>query len=343
MKRIIWQTQSSLLFDSFHANELDRRANGGNAYDFQALKVIAKSFYLTLDALALRRDSEDVFRYWLRMRKHVPAGDLIIKEPFPIAFGPSKLAGVQVGIIHHVDFELGRQLPKYRLFLARLFRRLLRLRAVVTVSQFWKKELESLGCKQVKVIYNSFDLKEFNFNGNESEEFRAKHDLPSTKPLIYIGNARKEKGVVEVYQALKDEGYTLVMSGSKNTVDIPVRCLSLERYDYLCLLRACDVVICMSSLLEGWNRVAHEAMLCRTPVIGSGVGGMRELLEGGRQIVLTDFAGLPDAVRTVLSTNRQRGQYGYNYVKQFDINYFTNAWTALLNDLGDELHFTAEA
>ena len=52
----------------------------------------------------------------------------------------------------------------------------------------------------------------------------------------------------------------------------------------------------MSKFLEGWNRTAHEAMLCRTPVIGSGTGGMRELLLGGQQIICEDIKTLPEIV-----------------------------------------------
>ena len=45
------------------------------------------------------------------------------------------------------------------------------------------------------------------------------------------------------------------------------------------LLQAASVAVTMSKFNEGWCRTAHEAMLCKTPVVGSGMGGMGELLE----------------------------------------------------------------
>ena len=67
--------------------------------------------------------------------------------------------------------------------------------------------------------------------------------------------------------------------------------------DYLKLLKASWVVLTMSKFKEGWCRTAHEAMLLKTPVIGSGTGGMRELLENGKQIVCPEFDNLREKVK----------------------------------------------
>ena len=56
------------------------------------------------------------------------------------------------------------------------------------------------------------------------------------------------------------------------------------------LLSCCDIVISFSEFPEGWNRVAHEALLTKTPVIGSGQGGMNELLNKSGQIICRDIA-----------------------------------------------------
>jgi glycosyltransferase involved in cell wall biosynthesis len=196
--------------------------------------------------------------------------------------------------------------------------------------------LQKLGCERVEVIYNAFDLGEFTFDPEEVDAFLARHGIPRDKPIIYIGNASRQKGVVEVYEALKDEGYTLVMTGRNKEVDLPALWFNLERRDYLRLLHACDVVITMSKLLEGWNRVAHEALLCRTPVIGSGIGGMRELLTEARQVILPDPAGLPEAVRSVLEQRALYEQRGYAFVEQLDTAYFARAWQTLTETLIEE-------
>ena len=39
------------------------------------------------------------------------------------------------------------------------------------------------------------------------------------------------------------------------------------------------LAIAMSTFKEGWCRVLHEAAIHGTPILGSGLGGMRELLQ----------------------------------------------------------------
>ena len=92
----------------------------------------------------------------------------------------------------------------------------------------------------------------------------------------------------------------------------------------------------MSQFEEGWCRVAHEAMLCKTPVIGSGKGGMGELLEGGEQIICPDFKSLRNEVEFLLNNQEKRnqqGEYGYDFVKQFTSERFKESWKNLINEL----------
>ena len=51
--------------------------------------------------------------------------------------------------------------------------------------------------------------------------------------------------------------------------------------EYNVLLKNAKAVICMSEFKEGWCRLLHEAAIHGTPILGSGLGGMRELLEIG--------------------------------------------------------------
>ena len=85
----------------------------------------------------------------------------------------------------------------------------------------------------------------------------------------------------------------------------------------------------MSKFKEGWCRTAHEAMLFKTPVIGSGVGGMRELLKGGNQIICKDFNELKEEVKILLENLEERakmGERGYNFVKDFTLERFNKEW-----------------
>ena len=81
---------------------------------------------------------------------------------------------------------------------------------------------------------------------------------------------------------------------------------------------------------------AHEAMLLKTPVVGSGMGGMKELLKGGKQIICTDFKELKNKVEYLLNNSEERkkiGEMGYNYAKNFTIDGFKKEWLDLINKI----------
>lgn len=330
---VVWQVRARVTYDSFQSGQLDRRANGGNSYDYQAMRVLAEAFDLTLDPAAVRDLSGSMLAYWWRLRRGPPPCALLIKDPQVVVMGPLGKAPLEVGMVHHINYLSPQASMPARLYLDRLKRRLAQLSAIVTVSKFWQQELEKMGCRRVQVIYNSFAPAEFEYRAGEVDAFLQKYDLPSDRPLVYIGNSTAGKGAAEVYEALKDEGYTLVMTGPKSEVPVPARWFNLERSEYLCLLKACGVVINMSLFPEGWNRIAHEAMACKTPVIGSGAGGMGELLEGGRQVALGSTAGLRDAVRSVLGSRQERANAGFAYVRQFNDEYFRKAWISFTRDM----------
>jgi len=92
----------------------------------------------------------------------------------------------------------------------------------------------------------------------------------------------------------------------------------------------------MSKFKEGWCRTAHEAMLCKTPVIGSGLGGMRELLKGGGQSICENSRGLKNQVEFLLLNPRKAaiiGQGGCNFAKNFTKEKFNKDWINLINKI----------
>ena len=325
--RILWQSKSPLILDSFRRGVIDPAANGGNAYDLQAVFSLANHYPIEVDKSAVKQKSENIVRYAIKMQMHRAVADILIMEPFPIVFGNRVKRMKTIGMIHHIDPKIRRSGYFHNLYFNRLLKRLRELDKVVTVSVFWQKFLEAEGCENVEIIYNSFDLNAFQNLKKDNDAFRLEHQLPLDKKIIYIGNAIKEKGVYDVYEELKNSGFHLVMTGAQNrAMDLPVHYLRLNRNQYLQLLATSSVVIAMSKMVEGWNRIAHEALLSKTPVIGSGSGGMTELLEKAGQVKVTDLAQLHASVDQVLNDEKQYARRGYEYVKQFDLNYFSNRW-----------------
>lgn len=232
-------------------------------------------------------------------------------------------------IAHHVDhrysslFSAALQIATF--YYLKWFRS--RVSILVTVSRYWKDFFEALGFQNVVIIYNPFDINSFVRTTQEIEAFRIKYNL-TKKPIIYIGNAQKKKGVDKAYEALKNIDAHIITSG-KPQIKTGAINLNITYEEYITLLHASDVVITMSQFKEGWNRTAHEAMLCKTPVIGSGLGGMSELLLGGNQLVCQDFNELPQYVSRCMN-EKQLGDDGYAYASQFTLELFKNSWKKLL-------------
>jgi glycosyltransferase involved in cell wall biosynthesis len=204
---------------------------------------------------------------------------------------------------------------------------------IVTVSEYWKKYILERHYKKAAVAYNCFDLKEYDITARDVTKFKKKYHLEG-KPIIYIGNCQELKGVVDAYEELKDLEVYLVTSGKKE-IDIPAIHLDLSKKEYLTLLKASSIVLTMSKFKEGWCRTAHEAMIFGVPVIGTGTGGMGELLTGGAQII-TDVKNLRKDFITLMSNPKRmkrQGELGRAYARKFDYKRFTSEWKKIMDGI----------
>lgn len=263
--------------------------------------------------LLLTRDVKDL---WVR--------DDLITVALP--FGGK---GKQLVIVRHIDSSVFPLV--YRLAYAPLewlfYRNLRKVDAIVTISEYWRRHFLDRGYSDVYKINGGFDVADFRIDEQEIAEWKKRFGV-ADKPIIYLGNCQKEKGVVEACHALKDVDAYLVTSGERR-VTIPAVNINGTYREYLCLLKAASVVITMSKFKEGWCRTAHEAMLLKTPVIGSGKGGMRELLEGGGQIICENFDSLKVKVEDLLGSPEKReilGESGYEFAKNFTMEKFEKEW-----------------
>jgi len=319
---------------------IDRKIGGGFAYNSEVRRIIAQNYKLKTIAI---KDRHILFKYfkpfrwmWQLMRADI-GGDVLIEESFDTLIFPiPRRHDKKVAIIHHIDNSASPVLLKILLvFAERIFyKNIKKFDLVVTVSEYWRQYFLSIGCKNVVKIYNSFDLESFNITDSDVDAFRNKFNLIGKK-IVYIGNCQKAKGVVESYQSLKDLDIFLVTSGERK-VNIGAINLNLSYHDYLCLLKASSIVVTMSKFKEGWCRTAHEAMLLRKPVIGSGVGGMKELLESGKQIVCADFNELSNKVEYLLNNPaamEKMGHDGYEYARNFTQEKFDKEWLNLFKNL----------
>jgi len=314
---------------------------GGGIYEKMVKEVLLNSF--DIESINVVMKSNNKFKYFkiplsllnlwkISKRKDF---DFIIKN-FDTSLFLNKRPVRNIAIIHHIDYSYAPLFLKYiyPLFEKIIFHNLKKFDAVVTVSRYWEKYFKEKGYENVYKIYNGFDLSSFDIPGQEVLEFRKNFNLLG-KPIIYMGNCLRAKGVVESYSVLKDLDVYLITSG-KGRVKIPAINLEIGYRDYLKLLKASSIVVAMSQFKEGWCRVAHEAMLLKTPVIGSGLGGMRELLEGGKQMICEEFSQLNGKVKYLLDHSeikKKMAEDGYNFAKDFTLERFGKEWFNLIKRL----------
>jgi glycosyltransferase involved in cell wall biosynthesis len=313
---------------------------GGKIYEKMVAETLFNSFEIEFVNIGVKGGKFKYFKiplilwrlFRFSQRKDL---DFIIKD-FEASLFLNKKPVKNIALIHHIDYSYAPLFLKfiYPFFKKIIFSNLKKFNAFIVVSRYWESYFKERGYKNVYRIYNGFDLSNFDISDQELLEFKKKFNLLE-KPIIYLGNCQKAKGVVESYRALKDLDVYLVTSGEQ-MVKIPARNFEVEYKDYLKLLKASSVVLAMSKFKEGWCRTAHEAMLLKTPVIGSDMGGLRELLEGGKQIICEDFNSLREKVEYLLNHSEVRkkmGEDGYNFAKYFTLERFEKEWLNLIKKL----------
>lgn len=312
-----------------------KKGYGGNIYELMVDEALKKkfSFELELNSFQLKgfwRLLEAPKFFWNLWRFANKKGSFLIRT-FQSAFFPFRGKGVT--IVYHVDSTGSPLLPRlFQDFLEWWFLSFIpKNEPIVVIADYWRNFLKERGFQNLHLIYCGYELEKYSPTELEVQQFLEKHDLAG-KQIVYIGNPQVKKGATLAFEALKDTEFTLVTSGVADT-HIPCRHLDLSFRDYVCLLKASSVVVAMSLFKEGWNRVAHEAMLVGTPVVGSGAGGMEELLLGGGQIICDNPRKIKEAVNEALSKAPEMIEKGKNYAIQFSKERFEKEWQDLVEQL----------
>ena len=284
--------------------------SGGNEYNYEVYKVLSDCFNVELNDLALKSNNESSIKYFFKSKNNRSQFfDFIISDAYSFALNLFPLYDKQIVILHHIDYKMMSKSLKHFVFYNYLLKKIRKVKKIIVVSRFWKQYLINNGVSadRIYVIYNSYNLSDYVLNQMDVEKFKSKYKLNFNKPLIYIGPASKVKGTKDVYDKLINKGYNLIMTGSENQLkELDAIYFNLPKDEFKFLLYICDVAIIMSKLPEGWNRLAHEAILLGVPVIGSGICGMNELLTKSNQIVCNDISKLNTYVDIALKKNNSK-------------------------------------
>ncbi len=189
-------------------------------------------------------------------------------------------------VFHHFDHSgvpwFARCLESFDFLLLRRLAGPLGIRFLV-VSDYWSCWLRDRGLRAEFLVYNELPLNDAADGWPERSRLAQIYGLDPARKWIFLGGDQHKKGgrrIVELFvsKGMDPSPYQFIVSGKNSYTDAFVSSVWIDLQDYSGFLRQLHLVIANSQFEEGWCRVAHEGLMSGVPVVGSGAGGMSELL-----------------------------------------------------------------
>lgn len=153
--------------------------------------------------------------------------------------------------------------------------------------------------------------------GLDLERYKPLPRSPRERPrVLFIGGRFQAKGGEDLLAVLGEDLGVGVDLHIVTPADVPQRSgVTVHRLgpsdpELLRLLQDCDV-LCLPTHGDAAPWVVLEAMACGTPVLASHIGGIPDLLDGGRAGVLVPHAerqALGESLRALLADPQRRGE-----------------------------------
>ena len=172
--------------------------------------------------------------------------------------------------------------------------------AVVAVSEGTKTDILThfnVAPEKVHVVYNGIDTEEY--KPVDPTPALRKYGVPEDEPFVlFVGRITRQKGIIHLVEAIRymDEGFNVVLcAGAPDTKEIAAEMeaavaeVRKEREGVFWIDEMVDktdvielysgaAVFCCPSIYEPFGIINLEAMACETPVVGSMVGGIPEVV-----------------------------------------------------------------
>jgi len=188
--------------------------------------------------------------------------------------------------------------------------------AVIAVSESTKSDIlrayPDLEDDRIHVIYNGIDLGEY----QKTSDTKALTDYgvdPVVPYVLFVGRITRQKGVIHLVDAIRylpREIQVVLCAGAPDTPEIAVELrqrIEGLRSDHPFIvwiekmltkqetiqLYSHARVFCCPSVYEPFGIINLEAMSCRTPVVASATGGIREVVVDGETGYLVPFGQDP--------------------------------------------------
>ncbi len=184
--------------------------------------------------------------------------------------------------------------------------------AVIAVSKETKADVLThfnVNEDKIKIIYNGIDPDEYSLT--ESTDVLKEYGIDPNKPFVlFVGRITRQKGIIYLVEAIKhmDPDFQVVLcAGAPDTPEIAaemktaVNAIQSKREGVIWIDEMLDkksiieiyshaAAFCCPSIYEPFGIINLEAMACKTPVVGSAVGGIPEVVVHGETGILVPLA-----------------------------------------------------
>jgi len=318
--------------------------SGAHEYDLDICRALTNQShnyiysYNDIKNLKIRPRFLALIFFWCRSQLSLFFGniDVAILSPWMMFIFPKKIS--IIAISHHYDPSCFKGLRSLYIKFAHWFFIFQRNRVslVVSCSKYWSHFYKKKGFKNTITIHNGFDIEAMDgaLGAQSTSKVLKKYNL-SSKKYIHLGSYGTAKGQKVAYKSLKGLGFKMIATtGSKvNLKSTPkgFKLINASYSEYNILLKNAIAVVCMSEFKEGWCRVLHEGAIHGTAILGSGLGGMNELLKVGSLSSSKSSTLLTDLKKRV------KNEYQLNKLKKlyrsFTLNKFYKAWIKCIDDV----------
>ena len=173
--------------------------------------------------------------------------------------------------------------------------------------------------KKVKLHWNAVDVDKFKTTKENEDKFKKElvqeFNIAADKPIIlFVGNLIKRKNVDLLLEAKKEmdtDAYLVIVGDGPLLEQLKAKVekehldnvyFTGSRRDVEDIIPSCDLLV-LPSLSESFGLVLIEALACGKPVIGSDVGGIKEIIteDVGLLINPNDSEDLAKAIDRILT------------------------------------------
>ncbi len=200
---------------------------------------------------------------------------------------------------------------------------------IVAVSEEMRKDIIryfDVDEEKIIKIYNGIDLNQY--HQVESREALNKYNI-NKDYILFVGRLSRQKGIIHLLEAveyLEDDIQIVICAGKPDTEDLLQEVESLveqnenviwinkmlAREEVIELYSQARVFVC-PSIYEPFGIINLEAMACKTPVVASSVGGIKEVVVDGKTGLLVppgDSQELARAISNLLQDEKMQQEFG---------------------------------